>query len=191
MRLLTMLSGCVLAMNLGGAELPPNVLRLIGADTKMISGIDVSQLRRSALYRLRPADTVDEDGAYSVEIARDMNAAPLKVAIGLTVPRDLVEPVQLDATTWVSGAGSVVKDAARRWSETANLSANALEARRLSGDFDQWFLMRDPFEARIAEFGERAPKALQELSKCLMRSRTVARGRAKARCRLKACPTRW
>jgi len=142
------------------AELNPKLLRLIGADARMVTGADLDRQGNSALnlaFHSHAVPDTSSKGTYKVlwiEYDTADGPATLTVVIGAIPAQDPdahgPEFTALDANTMVAGDPDAIHEAQRRWKTEQPLSPVAASARRLSQSYDNWFLLLKPFSIPAA-----------------------------------------
>ena len=142
-----------------GAELNSRVLRLIGADARMVTGADLDRQSSSALgseFQSQAVPDTDTRSTYKVLWIRYDAAngpATLTVVIGSIPVQDPNTPAAftaLDTSTMVAGDPDTIREAQRRWTVERPPSPLAEKAHRLSQSYDNWFLLLKPFSVPAA-----------------------------------------
>jgi len=154
-------SAILLAAYCSAAELNSNLLRLIPADARMISGVDIDRQGNSALDRFFMSGfnsntsraekvvwigdrTADATNGFSTLIAV-IGATPSRKPEPGNSGDPLEEFTKLDADISVIGDPDTIREAQRRWTIDQPPSPIAVKVRRLSQSYDNWFLLVKPF----------------------------------------------
>jgi hypothetical protein len=155
MRLLTNLAIAFLSTHLLLAgELNQKILKLIGPDARIVTGMDVERYRDSPLQEIFPwkLDAAVSGAVHQLIIIqygpRD-NKPPLTILTGSpkgVQTEDGPQFAQLDAGTTILGDPASIEEARRRWRSDQPAGEIADQVRRLSGTYDNWFLIVKPLQ---------------------------------------------
>jgi hypothetical protein len=157
MKPIATLAAVVLAACCFAAELSPELLGLIGADARMVTGADLNRQGDSILNQFFQSRVAPDTRASYRALWIERNGADgpvtLTVVAGPIPPKAPNFPEEftsLDANIMVAGPPDSVRDAQRSWTVEQPLSPIAARVRRLAESYDNWFLMTKPF-ARLSQ----------------------------------------
>lgn len=141
------------------AQIDPRIWRLVGPETKMISGIDLNRCRErelssSPLCQVQIPYPSSAGQVISMDEKTGARTTSLMILTGLVLApgkdgqdgQDAPAPTLLDSSTAIVGEEETIKSAKERWTRTDPVSDLARDARQLADSYDAWFLVKKPLQ---------------------------------------------